>query len=465
MTASSDTHPSSSAPRSAAAHYAPRPKPEAELWDRIDEPLSLGQLNEQIARLVEGHFDEAYWVTAELSEVRTAANGHCYIEFVEKNARSGVIAARARGMVWAGRWGMLREAFEQATGEAFRAGLKVLVRVRVTMHVVYGYSLEVLDIDPSYTMGEMARHRAEVIRRLTADGIIGMNKELPLPHLPQRIAVISAAGAAGYGDFCHQLAHNDGGFAFYPVLFAATMQGDKAEASIIEALERIFGHIDLFDAVVIIRGGGAVADLACFDSYALAAHCAQFPLPIIAGIGHERDTTVLDLVAHTSVKTPTAAAALLIGCMEEQASRLLALQNAITAVATGRVQTERTRLAAVATGLPQWIAACRMRSTLRMQRAVGGIRNARLLIARQMGRLDHLRERLAEAAPRVVATHRERLAWMERTLQAAAPENVLHRGFSITRVGGKAITDPAQIKSGDRVVTQVAAGSFTSVAE
>ncbi len=425
--------------------------------------LSLCELNTRVASTINETFDRPYWITAELSDVRTAGNGHCYIEFIDKSEKTGTVTARARGTIWAQRWFLLREDFEGQTRQRFAAGIRVLAEVQVTMHAVYGYTLDVLDIDPSYTMGEMARQRAEIIRQLTADGILDMNKELEIPLLPQRIAVISASNAAGYGDFRHQLAHNDRGFAFYTRLFPAAMQGEKTESSIIAALDRIYQVQDLFDVVVIIRGGGATADLASFDSYAIAANCAQFPLPIIVGIGHERDNTVLDMVAHTSVKTPTAVAALLIDRMKTQADRIDRLRSTLTSTLERMLREENLRLDMFARNIPQWVETRRRQHQLRLQQIVLQLRQSHLLLKRQLDRLEFFRQQLTASTTHRLEERRQQLQWINQRIEIARPENILRRGFSITRINGRAVTSDTEIKEGDRVVTQVARGSFSSV--
>lgn len=233
------------------------------------------------------------WIQAELSDVRSNTTGHCYLEFVQKDPRSNNLVAKARGMIWNNIYRLLKPYFEETTGQLFTSGIKVLVKVTVQFHELYGYSLTVLDIDPAYTLGDMARRRREILLQLEEEGVLTLNKELEIPVLPQRIAVVSSATAAGYGDFCHQLQHNSGGFFFYTELFPALMQGNQVEESVLAALDRINARINEFDVVVIIRGGGATSDLSGFDTYLLAAACAQFPLPIITGIGHEREDTVL----------------------------------------------------------------------------------------------------------------------------------------------------------------------------
>ena len=266
------------------------------------EALTLLDLNALVRRSLEQCLPDEYWIQAELSDVRSNATGHCYLEFVQKDPRSNNLIAKARGTIWNNVYRLLKPYFEEATGQLFTSGIKVLVKVTVQFHELYGYSLTVQDIDPTYTLGDMALRRREILQQLEAEGVLTLNKELEMPVLPQRIAVISSATAAGYGDFCHQLQHNSRGFFFYTELFPALMQGAQIESSVLDALDRVNRRLNDFDVVVIIRGGGATSDLSGFDTYLLAAACAQFPLPIITGIGHERDDTVLDSVAHTRVK-------------------------------------------------------------------------------------------------------------------------------------------------------------------
>ena len=267
------------------------------------QALSLYELNGLVKRSIRSCLPDTYWVQAELSDVRTNYSGHCYLEFVQKDAGGNNLIAKARGTIWSNIFKMLKPYFEQETGQAFTSGIKVLVEVSVEFHELYGFSLTVLDIDPTYTVGDMERKRREILRQLEEEGVIDLNKELEMPMLPQRVAVISSATAAGYGDFCNQLTNNPRGYGFRTELFPAIMQGERVEESVIAALDAIYERMEEFDVVVIIRGGGATSDLSGFDTYALAANCAQFPLPIITGIGHERDDTVIDKVAHTRVQT------------------------------------------------------------------------------------------------------------------------------------------------------------------
>ena len=319
------------------------------------DSLSLLELNALVRRSLEQCLPDEYWIQAELSDVRSNTTGHCYLEFVQKDPRSNNLVAKARGMIWSNIYRLLKPYFEETTGQLFASGIKVLVKVTVQFHELYGYSLTVLDIDPAYTLGDMARRRREILMQLEEEGVLTLNKELEMPVLPQRIAVISSATAAGYGDFCHQLQHNSGGFFFYTELFPALMQGNQVEESVLAALDRINDRVNEFDVVVIIRGGGATSDLSGFDTYLLAAACAQFPLPVITGIGHERDDTVLDSVAHTRVKTPTAAAELLIHRITESADHLEELSARLQQGAYALLEQEGRRLEMIQTRIPNLV--------------------------------------------------------------------------------------------------------------
>ena len=407
------------------------------------EPLSLYDFNALVRRSLEQCLPDEYWVQAELSEVRVhPATGHCYVEFVQKGPRSNNLIAKARGVIWSNIFHLLRPYFEESTGQAFTAGIKVLVQVTVSFHELYGYSLTVQDIDPTYTLGDMARRRREILAQLAAEGVLTLNKELPMPVLPQRIAVISSPSAAGYGDFRHQLEHNPHGYYFQVELFPSIMQGERTEKSMLAALDRINQRLEDFDVVVIIRGGGATSDLSCFDTYLLAAACAQFPLPILTGIGHERDDTVLDSVAHTRVKTPTAAAEYLIARMDEAADRLQQIANHIYNGISIRLQRERSRLQLCRQRIPT--SSVRRLSEARMQLA--GVRKdlhraVNALFIRQRHRLELLQQRIADASP----------------------QKQLARGYSITLKDGRTVKDASALQPGDVLTTYVHKGEIQSI--
>lgn len=407
-----------------------------------NNPLSLAELNALVSRSIRTCFPDALWVQAELSDVRANASGHCYLEFVQKDASGNSLVAKARGIIWAGTFARLKPYFERETGQAFVSGIKVLVKVTVGFHELYGYSLTVTDIDPTYTLGDMARKRREILERLRQEGVIDLNKELELPELAQRIAVISSPTAAGYGDFCKQLRDNAFGFVFYPCLFPAVMQGDKVEASVISALDRIYEKLDRWDAVVIIRGGGATSDLSGFDTYDLAVNCAQFPLPIITGIGHERDDTVIDMVVHTRVKTPTAAAEFLVNHTRVTAEKLEGLSQCIYQEAPLRLTREKERL-------ESWLMRIPSKVQMRLQREAFA--------------QERLAKRMETALQARMQTEKHRIELWSQRVNAASPEVLLKRGYSITLKDGKAVTDASALRPGDEVETRLAKGSFKSI--
>lgn len=409
-----------------------------------ENTLSLYELNALVRRGIEHSLPEAYWVQAELSDVRGNSSGHCYLEFVQKDPRSNSLIAKARGVVWSNVFRLLKPYFEEATGQAFASGIKVLVQVTVSFHELYGYSLTVQDIDPTYTLGDMARRRREILNQLEEEGVLTLNKELEFPRLPQRIAVISSPTAAGYGDFCHQLQHNPRGFYFRTELFPALMQGDRVEESVLSALDRVNARLEEFDAVVIIRGGGATSDLSGFDTYLLAAACAQFPLPIITGIGHERDDTVLDSVAHTRVKTPTAAAEFLIACMDDAADELESLAAHLYEGVRSRLQQEQQKLSAYKNRIPA--AAYRRLS------------DAKLSLLRA-------RKDVAQAVTASLTRHRHRLELLQQRLADVSPEKQLARGYSLTLKDGKVVKCAEELQPGDEITTRLQKGEVTSKVE
>ena len=430
--------------------------------ERTDRPLSLVELNGLVRKSIRACLPDEYWVQAELSDVRSNYSGHCYLEFVQKDTKSNALVAKARGIIWNNVYQLLKPYFERETGQAFVSGIKVLVKVTVDFHELYGYSLTVVDIDPTYTLGDMVRRRKEILRRLDADGILTMNKELELPELLQRIAVISSPTAAGYGDFCNQLVHNAFGFVFYPKLFPAVMQGDQVEASIISALDRIYDSGVSWDVVVIIRGGGATSDLSGFDTYDLAAHCAQFPVPIITGIGHERDDTVIDLISHTRVKTPTAAAEFLINHQRQTAEHLEDLAAFFTEAVPDRIRQEKERLERCVARIPSQVRMRLQRESFRQERFAKRLEMAwQTRLVREQYRLQ-VEQRLAVAAVRKLEQERHRLELLEQRVQAASPDVLLKRGYSLTLKDGKAVTDVAQLQAGDEVETRLACGTFRS---
>ena len=422
--------------------------------------ITLSEFNSRIERTLNGDtqlFNQ--WVIAETSDLRLNRSGHCYTELIEKDAR-GETVAKMGAAIWAGNYSKLYNKFLKATGQVLATGMKVLVNVSVSYHRLYGMKVVINDIDPSYTMGDMERQRQEILNRLKAEGIIDMNKQLPFPQVPQRIAVISAEGAAGYGDFMNQLLGNPYGLQFYTCLFNAVMQGAQTVPTVLAALDRINAHQQLFDCVVIIRGGGATSELNSFDNYDLAANVAQFPLPVIVGIGHERDVTVLDYVAGKRVKTPTAAAEWLILQGTNALAHLNELQDAVVTAVRDTVSQAREHLAYFTSMIPA--TARRIIDTNRI-RLDNNAKNipvaANGLIANQRTRLNHAVERIGDVIAVAMQREQQRLQALQDKATLLSPDNTLKRGYALVRKGDKCVTAADQVHSGDQITVQFAVGT------
>ncbi|MBO4451247.1 MAG: exodeoxyribonuclease VII large subunit [Bacteroidaceae bacterium] len=402
--------------------------------------LSLYELNLRVRSVLEETLSEPVWIQAELSSVSTRGP-HCYLEFVQKAESGNTFIAKARGQIWASKWALIRPYFEQTTGQPLSPGMQVMVQVEVTFHEIYGYALNVIDINPTYTLGDIARRRQEILRQLEEEGIIDLNKELELPVPVQRIAVISAEGAAGWGDFQHQLLNNEYGLAYQVQLFTAVMQGERVEPTIIAALNQIAAEQDRWDVVVIIRGGGATSDLTGFDTLALAENVAQFPLPVITGIGHERDDTVLDLVSHTRVKTPTAAAEFLIHLGVEQ---LLRIDNLRTSITDATLQL--------------------LHQQMRLERITGRIPSLwELYKTNHLHRLDTAFADLQTLVRTVLDRQRHRLELAIAQLDAADPVRIYRLGYSVVRKEGRAVRDASTLRPDDEVVITMEQGTAKAV--
>ena len=388
---------------------------------------------------IECEMPEEYWVEAELSECRET-RGHCYMELIQKDELSATPVAKAPAKCWANKWLTIRPYFERITGQQLHAGMKVLLQVYPQFHEAYGFSWIVNDIDPTYTIGDMARKRQEIIKKLKDEGVFDLQKELQLPMFCQRIAVISSQTAAGYGDFCNQLADNPYGFKFETQLFPATMQGEGVEQSIINALERIYDTD--YDCVVIIRGGGATSDMSGFDTLALAENVANFPIPIITGIGHERDESILDMVSHTRVKTPTAAAAFLIEHLKEVLDVIDNSQDRITRYAQQKLTTLNSQLAIVSESIPRLFS---------------------LVKTRQESKLDIFEQRMRTSIDRRLTSESHKLELISEKLKALDPTLLLARGYSITMHNGHAVKDASSLAPGTEIETRLAKGTIHSI--
>ena len=426
--------------------------------------LSLYELNSLVRDFISMSLPDSYWVEAELSEAREGYGGHCYMELIEKDEHSNTPIAKAHASCWRNRWMLLKPQFERVTGQRIHAGMKVLLKVHAQFHENYGFSWIVDDIDPTYTMGDMARKRMEIIQTLKEEGVFDLQKELKLPMFCQRIAVISSATAAGYGDFCNQLADNGYGLQFTTALFAATMQGEGVEQSVISALNRINEEWENWDCVVIIRGGGATSDLSGFDTLALAENVANFPLPIITGIGHERDESVLDMISFQRVKTPTAAAAFLVDHLTEVYARIEDAQEAIVNYVKRRLQVERMKFERLSTQIPTLFSLVKVRQSNRLDQLLNRLKvKAERIPADGLHRLDMLEARLKEPVARKLERELHRIDMLSQRAIAQDPERLLSRGYSITLKDGKSIKDASQLKAGDEIETRFAKGVAKAV--
>ena len=425
-----------------------------------EKRLTLYELNNLVREVLECEMPDEYWVEAELSECREA-RGHCYMELIQKDERSATPIAKASARCWASKWTLIRPYFERTTGQQLHAGMKVLLKVYAQFHEAYGFSWIVTDIDPTYTLGDMARKRQEIIRQLKTEGVFDLQKELRMPLFCQRIAVISSETAAGYGDFCNQLADNPYGFKFHTQLFPAIMQGEGVEQSVINALECIYN--EQFDCVVIIRGGGATSDMSGFDTLALAENVANFPLPIITGIGHDRDESILDMVSHTRVKTPTAAAAFLIDHLKTVMDILNDSQEQILRLAQQKLTYYKTQFATIAEVLPRLFSNVKILQEARLEAL-----NNRLILSSgsRLSTLNAQLSTLAEHLPilldRRLMAEKHRLQLIEEKARSLDPALLLKRGYSITLKDGHAIRDAAILHSGDEIETRLANGTIHS---
>lgn len=450
--------------------------------------ISLHELHKRVKLALKRGFPDAVWITAEIASVQENRSGHCYLELSDIPEGGDRPVAVAKATIWANMYAMLKPYFRTTTGRNLEKGMKVLLRVEVVFHELYGYSLNVRDIDPVFTIGDLERKKREILERLEKEGVIHMNRDLEMPELPKTIAVISSPTAAGLEDFTNQLQRNAYGYRFHVKLFPAVMQGDKTTDSIVSALERIYACESIFDVVVIIRGGGSQTELSAFDSYDLAAHVAQFPLPVIAGIGHDRDESVVDRVAHLSVKTPTAAAVFLIESFHEAEQALEELKDTFISGIQELLQEEYNRQLVALTDFKRLTTSMLENNTTRLkllshklQYATGIYIRKRsetfadikhkidskttLLFNNQRNALAAHGSALRRQAGVLFERHRHLLELTATKLTYADPEQVLKRGYSITRINGKAVKSAEELKPGDVVETNLAHGKFRSIVE
>lgn len=429
------------------------------------ETLTLYELNQMVREALAITMSNEYWVEAEISEMREV-RGHCYMELVQKDMTGNTPVAKASAKCWKNKWALLRPYFERNANQMLRAGLKVRLLVYADFHEAYGFSWIITNIDPTYTLGDMARKRLEIVQMLKEQGVFDLQKDFRLPLFTQRVAVISSEQAAGYGDFCRHLHDNDWHLHFSVQLFAATMQGEGVESSIIAALDAINERINSFDVVVIIRGGGATSDLSGFDSLPLAESVANFPLPIITGIGHDRDESVLDMVAFLRVKTPTAAASLLIEHLANTLQRITDAQEEMLHLVQRRMELERVRMARLAEKVPMLFSLVRTRQEKRFENMALRMQNTiTTTLQRQDLRLQRLSMALPTHAERLLTKAAHRLELLQQAVKSHDPSLLLAKGYSITTCGGKVVRNANDVQKGDVIVTQLQKGKVKSVVE
>ena len=426
---------------------------------------TLSDINGFVRDIIDCELSDSFWVETEIAEL-SERSGHCYMTLVQKDENSHIPVARASARCWKNKWTMVKAHFETVANTPLQAGLKTLVLVHAQFHEAYGFSWIITDIDPTYTLGDLVRRRKEIIAQLKAEGVFNLNKQLAISPFAQRIAVISSASAAGYEDFMNQLSDNDSRLCFHTQLFEAVMQGEQVEESIISALTAVYESETPFDVVVIIRGGGSTVDLTGFDTLRLAEHVANFPLPVITGIGHERDESILDLVAHTSVKTPTAAAELLLDNLMATYTHIEELQRTVSLSIQHRLRDEHTRLKLLSGTLPHLVQQAVGRQQIYLQQLTGKVDNmAQQKTIRQQHHLTMLLQQIDTSLQRRLTSEKHRHALIQEKLKALDPQLLLKRGYSITLHEGHAVKDAKQLNAGNIITTRLAKGSVTSVVE
>ena len=421
--------------------------------------FSLRELQLAVRERLAEAFPLPVWVAAEISEMKVNYSGHCYIELVEKGGANGVPAAKASAVIWRSHYGPLASYFASKTGERLAVGMKVLVRVTISYHELYGLSFQIQDIDPTYTLGDWEQQRQQTIARLREEGVWDMNRELGMPRVPQRVAIVSSANAAGYQDFCKEIARSP--YRVELTLFDAFMQGHGAEDSIIEALERVADRADEFDVVAVIRGGGSQSDLACFNSYRLCANVAQFPLPVVTGIGHDKDESVADMVAAQRLKTPTAVAAWINDQLADFDGALEALSEAVERCATEFLASERQRLERNAAMIATQSVGATRRLELTLERYRSELRRAvEKLLSDERNRVARADENLRRVTDYFVHSERDRLGALAQAVAAHDPQRIMALGFAVVSVDGHAVSDAQQIAIGTEVSVRLAKGKL-----
>lgn len=449
------------------------------------EKLTLFDLNQRIKETLSREFQSSFWVVAEISEIKENSSGHCYLELIQKDDQQDYPKAKARATIWAYSYRMLKPYFETTAGRPLSSGIKVLVLVDIVFHEVFGYSLNIVDIEPSYTLGDIEQKRREAIEKLIAEGVFDMNKGLEIPMLPKKVAVISSTNAAGLQDFVNQVETNQYGYKIEYKLFQAVMQGDSAESSIISALNQIYDQSNIYDIVAIIRGGGSQADLSCFDSYWLAAHVAQFPIPVITGIGHEKDTTVVDLVAHTKLKTPTAVAEFILNkyleaesiadelkmrieqitdeIISDQNHRLGRMLSLILPITLQKTSKEKLLIERTQNKINFSLTQLFYKHNSHISETIKSIEYQSLLkLSNSNNRIDFLKKSLQNHSQHFIEKKWNNLEVNSNSINSLNPINVLKRGYSITYFNGKILTNPIVVAKGDTIKTLLKEGAISS---
>lgn len=419
--------------------------------------ITLSELQRAVKATLVERFALPLWVTAEVADLKVNYSGHCYLELVEKGERDGVPRAQARAVIWRSAYERLAAQFEAGSGQRLAPGLKILARVLVNYHELYGFSLQIVGLDAAYTLGDMERQRQQTIAQLKADGVWEMNRELPLPMVVQRVAVVSSRQAAGYQDFCNELKKS--GYAYRLKLFDAFMQGESAEESIIAALEAVAAEAEEFDVVVLIRGGGSTTDLNCFNACRLCAHVAQFPLPVLTGIGHDKDTSVADMVAAVALKTPTAVAGWLNERMAEVETRLDNAALQLHAAVTELIHNNLLRIERLDAELRRTVAMSLVNRQSRLDRVAADLRMyASQVTLQRFEQLKQLEQRLPESVAEFLRRRMDRLTAAEEVVFAHAPERVMRLGFSVVRAGGRALCSVDAVEAGDALEIELTDG-------
>lgn len=452
------------------------------------QKFTLLELNKDIQEKIKLNYSNAVWVIAEISELNINRNGHCYLELIEKDIITDNIISKSRATIWAFTYRMLNPYFENATGHKLSPGIKILVQANVEFHELYGLSLNITDIDPNYTLGDLAQKKAEILKKLEEEGVLQMNKEITFPSVPQKIAIISSDSAAGYQDFINQLINNSFEYKFYTKLFPAVMQGVQAEDSIINSLEKIYEHEDFFDLVVIIRGGGSQSDLSCFNNYLLSANIAQFPLPVITGIGHDKDESIVDLVAHKKLKTPTAAAEFLIEKVSEFENNLIFFKESILDIVASNIQYQKTKLAQLLAVIVPTIKNNIEKSNYQLDFLIEKLKNGIYQLKKQESMfLVNLSNSVENKSTKTIYSNSQKIQHFSNKIKSSSllniqmqnlfikntenkltlldPKNIFKRGYSVTYHNGKVVKNIEDINENDELITKLLSGSVRSKVE